>query len=115
HRIRGNGRMGDHDVPRPKSRGHLPDDIEQSVIVRDKNLDVIAHFGELGRGPDKVWDRTRIAIPHEDVKPTFTQIFSDPASNDTESKHPNVFPGSTRHVKAGLILYQAAHSACGEN
>jgi len=49
------------------------------------------------------------------VEPTFAQISSDPASNDAESKDPNVFSGSTRHVKAGLSVASAASSACGEN
>jgi hypothetical protein len=107
--------MSNDYVTRSKRRGHLADNVQQGVIVRNKNLNVIAHFGELGRCSDEVWDRTRISIPHKNVKPTFPQIFRDPASDDTESKDPNVFSGSTRHVKAGLSVASAASSACGEN
>jgi len=107
--------MSNDDVARSKRRGHLPDNVQKSVVIRNKNLDVIAHFGELGRRSDEVWDRTWIPIPYEYVEPAFAQIFSDPASNDAESKDPNVFSGSTRHVKAGLSVASAASSACGEN
>jgi len=107
--------MSNDDVARSKRRGHLPDNVQKSVVIRNKNLDVIAHFGELGRRSDEVWDRAWIPIPYEYVEPAFAQIFSDPASNDAESKDPNVFSGSTRHVKAGLSVASAASSACGEN
>jgi hypothetical protein len=113
--MRGNGWVSNDYVARSKRRGHLPDNVQQGVIVRNKNLNVIAHFGELGGRSDEVRNRTRISIPHENVEPTFAQIFRDPASDDTESKDPNVFSGSTRHVKAGLSVAAAASSACGEN
>jgi hypothetical protein len=91
--------MSDHNVPRPERRRQLPDDVQKRVVVGNKDLNVIAHFGEFGWRAHEIRNRTRVTVPNKDVKPALTQIFCNPASNDAESDYSNVFPGSTCHVK----------------
>src|SRR5690242_18064287 len=97
--MRGNRGMSDHDMPGPERGRQLPDDLQKRVVVRNKYLNVVAHFGELGWRSHEIRNRTRVTVPNKDVKPALTQIFGNSASNDPESDYPNVFPGSTRHVQ----------------
>src|SRR5947209_6185433 len=97
--MRRDHRMCNDDVPRCEGWRHLANDIEKSVVVGNENLDVITHFGELGRRADEIWNRPRIAVPYENVKTARAKVFSNPASDDAEPEHSYVFPGSTRHMK----------------
>src|SRR5260370_42290949 len=90
--------MAKHDVPRCQGRRHLPDDIEKRVVVRHENLDIITHLGQLGRRAQEIRNRTRISVPDEHVKTLTTQIFCDPASNDTEPHYTDIFLGSMSHL-----------------
>ena len=90
--------MREHDVFTRELFPQTLYSLQQRLIVRDKNLNAIAHLGQLGRRTDEIRNRSRITVPDKDVKPAVTQIFRDSASNDAEAEHPNVFPGSTRHL-----------------
>src|SRR5438552_2081521 len=83
---------------RKRRRRDLPDDVEKRVVVRHENLDVITHLGQLSRRAHEIRNRTRISVPDEHVKTLTTQIFCDPASNDTEPDYTDIFIGSTRHL-----------------
>src|SRR2546421_12814998 len=107
--------MRDHDMPRRERRRHLPNYVEKRVIVRDKNLDVIAHLGELGRRADKIRHRSRVTVPDKNVEPLPAQIIRDAASDDAESDYANVLSDSTRHWGCAAIFSLGRHSACGEN
>ena len=95
--------MCDHDVARCQRRRHLPKDIEKRVVVGNKNLNDVAHFGELGWSPDKIRNRSRVSVPNKDVKPEPAQIVGDAASDNAESDYANIFSGSTRHWLRGFF------------
>jgi hypothetical protein len=77
--------MGYHDMPRSERRRKLFYDLEESVVVRDKDLDVVAHLGELGRRTDKVWHWARRPVPDECVEAFFAKNFPYSASDDAEA------------------------------
>src|SRR5205823_9100151 len=79
---------------------------KQRVVVRDKNLDVIAHLRQLRRRSNKIWHRSRVAVPDKDMKAAAAQIFRNPTADNAESEHSNVFPGSTCHVRFGVLEFQ---------
>src|SRR4051794_461948 len=95
--MRRNCRMSNYDMPRRQSWCHLAHHIQKRVVVRDKDLNVVAHLGQFRWRPHEIRDRARISIPNEHVKTLTTQIFRDPASDDAEPDYAHVFPGSTRH------------------
>ena len=107
--------MRDHDVARHQCRRHLSDDVQQRVVVRHENLNVIAHLGELGRRADKIRHRSRVTVPDKNVEPLPAQIIRDAASDDAESDYANVLSDSTRHWGCAAIFSLGRHSACGEN
>src|SRR5207247_1293967 len=107
-------RVRNDDVPRRQRRRQLPDDIQKSVVVRHKNLNVVAHLSQLGRCAHKVLDGSRVSIPDKHGKTKTTQIVRNPASDNAESDYANIFLGSTRHWGLrGLFAALAACSACG--
>src|SRR5438874_12096358 len=114
--MRRHGWMRDNDVTRCQGRRQLPDHIQKSIVVRDENLNVVAHLGQLGRRAYEIRDRSRVSVPDKDVKTQTTQILGNPASDNAESDYTDIFLGSTRHWSLrGLFAALAACSACGEN
>jgi len=89
--------MGDDDVPRRERRRHLPKNVQKRIVVGNKNLNDIAHFGELGRRAHEIRHRPRIPIPNKDVETLAAQIVGNTASNNAESDYANVFSSTTRH------------------
>ena len=95
--------MRNHDMTRRQRGRHLPNDVEQRVVVRDKNLDVVAHLGELGGSTDEVRHRTRISVPYENVKSLLAEVIRDAASNDSEADYAHIFSSSSRHLLSGAL------------
>jgi len=95
--------MGDYDVSRRKRWSHLAKDIQKCIIVGDKNLNEIAHLGQLGRRAHKIRNGSGVAIPNKRRVALMAEILGDAASDNTESDHPNVFPRSTRHENSAAF------------
>jgi hypothetical protein len=110
--MRGNRWVRDDDVPRRERGRHLPDDIEKGVVVGDEDLNVIAHFRELGGRADKIRHRPRVPIPNENVEAQAAEILRDAATDNTEPDYANIFSDSTRHA---IQRRFGRCSACGEN
>jgi hypothetical protein len=90
--------MGDNDMTCGQAGTELFYNIKQRVIVRDKDLDEIAHLREFSRRTDEVRHGARGSVPDEDVKALLAQGFTNPASNNAEADQSNIFSGSTGHV-----------------
>src|SRR5207302_3698752 len=102
--MRRHRRVRDHDVPSRERWRHLPNHIEKRVVVRNKDLNVIAHLGELGWRADKVRHRPWVTVPNKNVESLPAQIIRDAASDDAESDYANVLSGSTRHWGCAAIF-----------
>ena len=92
--------MGQHDVPRREARRKLFDNVLKGVVVRDKNLHVIAHLGELYRSTDEVRHRSRGPTPHEYMESFSAKDVPHAASNYSEADYTNIFSCSTGHGSA---------------
>src|SRR6201997_33556 len=68
HRIRSDRGMRKDDVTWRKLFPQLLGGLQESVVIRHKNLDVIAQVRQFPRRADKIWNRTRRSIPNEDKK-----------------------------------------------
>src|SRR5205807_3222786 len=97
HRMRCNSRMSNDNMPWSKRGRHLPEHIQKCVVVRDKNLNVIAHLGELGRCADEIRNGSRVSVPNKNMKALSAEIIGHPAPDNAESDHTNIFSSSTRH------------------
>ena len=62
--------------------------IEKRLIVGYENLDVIAHFGELGGRADEIRNQSWRSVPDENVIPFSAQNISDTASDYPEADDP---------------------------
>jgi hypothetical protein len=85
-------------MTRRQRRRHLTDNVEKRVIIRDENLNVVAHLGELGRGAYEIRYRSWISVPDKDVKILTPQVICDAASDDAKPNYTDILSGSTRHV-----------------
>ena len=90
--------MRHHDMPRRQCRTKILDDLQKRIVIRNKDLNVIAHLRDLGRRADKIRHWPRRAIPDKDLKSFPAQVLSDPASDDAETDYSNVFLRSPGHV-----------------
>jgi|SRR5580700_7946935 hypothetical protein len=90
--------MRHHDMPRRQCRTKILDDLQKRIVIRNKDLNVIAHLRDLGRRADKIRYRTRSAVPNKNLKSFPAQVLSDPASDDAETDYSNVFLRSPGHV-----------------
>ena len=83
--------MREDEVTRCQLFSQLFDSLQQSFVIGDKDLDVIANFGKFRRGPDEIWNRARRPVPNENRKPFPAQIPSHSATDYSKSDHANVF------------------------
>jgi hypothetical protein len=90
--------MGQHNVARSKTGTKLPSYIKKRIVVGNKNLQVIAHLGQLRRRADEIRNRPRRPIPDENVKAFSAQNLSDSAPDNPEADYPNIFLRSSGHV-----------------
>ena len=81
--------MPNNDVPRCELFTELMDGVQQSLVVGNKDLDVIAKLGQLSRRTDKIWNGTRCPVPNENLKSFPAQIRTYPATDDPEADHSN--------------------------
>ena len=63
--------MRDHNVARLEHGRQLPAYFQKRVVIRDKNLDHIAHLRNFRRPAYEIRHRPRCAVPHENMKPLF--------------------------------------------
>jgi hypothetical protein len=89
--------MSNDDVPGRQRGSQLSHNIQKRVVVRDEDLNVVAHLGQFGRRAHEIRDRAWVSIPDKHVKALATQIVRDPASDNAETDYTDVFSGSTRH------------------
>jgi hypothetical protein len=75
----------------------LLDGLQKRVVIRHKNLNVIAQVHEFPQRTDKIWNRTRRSIPNEDGKSFSAEMSGDCATDDPKADYANVF---------GLWLYR---------
>src|ERR1700687_4420342 len=114
--MRRNRRMRYDDVPRRERGRPLADNVQKRVVVRNENLNVVTHLGQLGRRTHEIRDGSRVPVPNKNMETQTAQIVGDPASDDAEPDYTHLFPGSTRHWGLrGLFAVLAACLACGEN
>jgi hypothetical protein len=83
--------MRDNHVPRRQAGTQLPNNMIKRLVVRDKNLHIIAHLRQLGWSPHEIRDRPRRAIPHKNVETLPPQNIADPASNNAQTDNSDVF------------------------
>ena len=79
--------MPNNDVSRREILTQPMGGVEQSLVVRNKNLNVIAKLGQLGGRTDKIWNGTGGPVPDENLKTFSAQIRTDPATDDPEANH----------------------------
>ena len=99
--------MGEHDVARRQRGRELVGDLNQRVIIGNKNLDVIAHFSDFRRRADEVWDSPQGPIPDKNVEALIAKIRGDSAPDYPETDDTDVFSHSTSHVTFYALLDQA--------
>ena len=68
----------------------LLDGLQKRVVIRHKNLNVIAQVHEFPQRTDKIWNRTRRSIPNEDGKFFAPEMCGDCATDNPETDHANV-------------------------
>jgi hypothetical protein len=74
-----------------EGRTELPRDVEQSLIVRHKDLQKIAELRDFGRRTDEILDWARRAIPDVDLETAFTQVLRDALADNSKPDYPYVF------------------------
>lgn len=79
--------MPNNDVPRCQVLTQHMGAVQQSLIVGNKDLDVVAKLGQLSRRTDKIWNETRCPVPNENLKPFPAQSRSYLATDDPEANH----------------------------
>ena len=94
--------MRDDDMARCKRSAKLLNGLHQGVIIRNKNLEIIAHFRQLRGRTDEVWNRTRSSVPNEDLKSFLAQIGGHATTDNPEADDSNIFSHWTGHVMLGL-------------
>ena len=83
--------MPNDDVARREVFTEPMNGVQQSLVVGNKDLDVIAKLGQLSRRPDKIWNGTRRPVPNENLKSFPAQIPTYPATDDPQADHSNRF------------------------
>ena len=76
--------MSDDDMPGCEGGAELLHDIVESLIIRDEDLQKVAHLGQFGRSTDKVRHRPWRAVPDKDVEALFLQNLAHPAADNPE-------------------------------
>ena len=95
--------MRHHDVVRGQVRHHPLHHLEQGIVVRNEDLDVIAKLRHFRGRTHKIRHRSWRPVPNENVIPAFAQIVHHPLADDAQTHHSNIFPCPTRHLQK-LIL-----------
>jgi len=65
--------------------------LQQSVIIRNKYLDIIANLSYLPGRPDKIGNRTWRPVPNINWKPSSPQVPSYAATDNSKPDYTNVF------------------------
>jgi hypothetical protein len=81
--------MPNDDVARREVFTEPMNGVQQSLVVGNKDLDVIAKLGEVSRRTNKIWDRTRCPVPNENLKSFPAQILTYSATDDPKANHSN--------------------------
>ena len=76
--------------------------LQQRLIVRDKNLNVITELGQFRRRADKIRNGTRRPVPNENLKPFAAQIRSHSATDNSETDHSNLLVRWMGHGRPAL-------------
>jgi len=79
--------MSNNDVPTCEVFAEPMDGVQQSLVVGNKNLNVIAKLGQLSRRTHKIWNGTRCPAPNENPKSFPAQIHTYPATDNAEADH----------------------------
>ena len=90
--------MREHDVARRQRGRQLVGNLKKRVIVRHKNLQVIAHLRDFGGRTDEVWDPSQGPIPDENMEPLLANVRGDSAPDNPETDHSDIFSHSMSHV-----------------
>jgi len=91
--------MRNYNVARLERGRELPAHLQERLVIRDKKFDQIAHLCDFRRRTDEIWNGPRRSIPHENMKPFFTQNIRDAASDYAEPNYADVSPCPTRHYQ----------------
>src|SRR6266481_1881911 len=115
HGIWSDGGMRDDDMARCKRSAELLNGLHQRVIIRNKNLEVIAHFRQLRGRTDEVWNRTRGTVPDEDLKSFLAQIGGHATADNPEADDSDIFSHWSEHVTLGSSGRSIrSRSKCGQ-
>src|SRR5437867_10290657 len=71
--------------------------LQQSFIIRNKYLDIIANLSYLPGRPDKIGNRTWRPVPNINWKPFSPQVPSYAATDNSKPDYTNVFARCMRH------------------
>src|SRR6267143_1636719 len=88
--------------------------MQQSLVIRDKDLYVIAQSCQFPRRADEIWNRARRPVPNENGKTFAAKIPGHCASDDPKADHPNVFMRWIRHRCEALHGGGNSRSDCRE-
>src|SRR5437660_12079162 len=81
--------MRNYDVPRSKLFAQALYGLSQRLIIRDKDLQAIAKLGQFRRRTDKIWNSTRCAVPHENLKSFLSHIRAHRPADTSETDYSN--------------------------
>lgn len=90
--------MREHNVARRQRGRELIGNLKKRVIVRHKNLQIVAHLRDLRGRTDEVWDPSQGPIPDENVEPLLAKVRGNSGSNNPETDHSDIFSHSMGHV-----------------
>jgi hypothetical protein len=89
--------MGQHDVTRGETGTEMSDDVKQSVVVGNKDLQEIAHFSQFGRCADKIRHGSGSAIPDKNVKTLPTQNLPHTVADNPKANYADISFCSAGH------------------
>jgi hypothetical protein len=84
-------------MTRRKLFTQLSGGLQQSFIIRNKYLDMIANLSYLPGRPDKIRNGTRRPVPNIDWKPFPSQVPSHAATDNPKPDYTDVFARCMRH------------------
>jgi len=85
-----NGGMRQDEVLRGERGSEALDYLQKRIVIRDEDLNVIAHFRDFGGSAHEVWNGTGRSIPHENLESFSTKIFRDPAADDAQADYSDI-------------------------
>jgi hypothetical protein len=89
--------------------------LQQRIIVRDKNLNVVTELGQFPRRTDKIWNRTRRSVPNENLKTFAAQVRGHTSTDNSEADHSNLLVRWMGHSGRRSAKTKFLVKSCGQN